>query len=202
MMEEDELLLQAQNDTIRALLRSLELHSPAEAGHAERVAVYAAATAHELGVDAEGLRWIRRAAALHDVGKIALDADLLRKKGGLTEDEIRALRLHAALAERVIQTIPWLQDAVPIIRSHHERVDGTGYPDGLAGDDIPLGARIIAVAEAFDVMTMPSVFRMPVSEEAALAELRDCSGTQFDRAVVEAFAKIQPKVQPVPIDAS
>ncbi len=190
-------LQQAYNDTVRAFLRALDLHAPGEASHAERVAVLAVATAHQLGWRGEDLVHIRRAAALHDVGKIAVSRDLLEKKGGLTQMEIDELKLHAMMAVRVVESLAWLEPAVPMIRHHHERWDGSGYPDGLKGDAIPEGARIIAVAEAFDALTWPSAFREPVSTEEAMKELRDCAGAQFDPNVVEAFAAVQPLIQPL-----
>lgn len=196
-MNDAAMLQQAYNDTVRAFMRALDLHTPGEGSHAARVAVLATSIAHELGVDGEELVHLRRAAELHDVGKIGLDRDLLTKREGLTPDEIAELRLHALLALEVLRGLPWLAPAEPMVRHHHEWWDGTGYPDGLAGEEIPLGARIIAVAEAFDVMTMSSTFRDLLSPEEALAELRRCAGVQFDPAVVAAFERVQPLIQPI-----
>lgn len=194
---DDALSRQAQNDAVRALLAALDLHAPGERAHAERVAVYATATAYRMGWLEKDLLHIRWAASLHDVGKIAVSPALLAKKGGLTQTEIEDLKLHSQLAIRVIESFDWLAPVIPMIKHHHERWDGGGYPSGLDGENIPQGARIIAVAEAFDVMTIPCAFREPIPEDAALEELRSCAGTQFDRDVVEAFAQIQPLVQPV-----
>lgn len=196
MNEADALRIQ-QNELIRALQRTLELHCPGEADHAERVAVYSVATAHELGVSEAELLDIRRAAALHDIGKVAVDRDLLVKPGGLSDEDIVALRLHAELSIRVLEGIEWLAEAALMVRHHHEHWDGGGYPDGLQGDEIPLGSRIIGVAEAFDVMTMASPFRELRMPEEALAELERCAGTQFDPGVVSAFGRIQALVQPI-----
>jgi HD-GYP domain-containing protein (c-di-GMP phosphodiesterase class II) len=181
---------------IRSLLGRLDRHSPSERGHAERVAVYTVATGNALGLDDDLLLNLRYAALLHDVGKISVDAHLLQKMGKLTEEEMDALRLHALIAASVIEAFDWLEPCLPDIRHHHERWDGQGYPDGLVGPDIPLGARIIGLAEAFDVI-FTGLHGSPRSDETALAEIVRCSGTQFDPRVVEAFLTVQPLIQPV-----
>jgi HD-GYP domain-containing protein (c-di-GMP phosphodiesterase class II) len=186
-----------ENDQVRALLRSLEGHAPGERGHAERVAVYAVATGESLGMSDEELVALRRAGQLHDIGKVRVDPRLLQKSGRLSDAEWEALRLHASLAERVLESLEFLQAATPMIRHHHERWDGTGYPDGLAGEEIPLGARILAVAEAFDALTTNFPFHRGIPEAEALEELRRNAGSQFDPAAVEALAKVQPLIQPI-----
>jgi HD-GYP domain-containing protein (c-di-GMP phosphodiesterase class II) len=188
---------QEHNDTIRELLREMEEHSVGEAGHAERVAVISVAIGERLGLGFEDLVRLRQAAALHDVGKIKVDRNLLQKLGELTPQELTELRLHAQKAKKVVESLTWLAPALPYIVHHHERWDGNGYPDGLAGDEIPLGARIIAVAEVFDTLTFSSGWREPVSEEEALDEVLRCSGKQFDPQVVDAFFQVQPLIQPV-----
>lgn len=187
------------NDTIRALVRALDLHEPGEAGHAERVSVYATATGQELGLDFDDLLDLRRASALHDIGKMSVNPNTLRKLGTLTEEELEELRSHALMAMRLIESFEWLRPTVPMIRHHHERWDGTGYPDGLAGEAIPLGARIIGVCEAYDVLLCGSPWRKAVSEELAMAELRACAGTQFDPKVVEALSRVAGLIQPVTV---
>lgn len=186
----------ARNDVIRELLERLDRHSPSERGHAERVAVYSVAMAEQMGLSDEALEDIRVAALLHDVGKVSLDASLLAKMGRLTDEEIGALRRHAHLAASVLESIDWLEPSLPAIRHHHERWDGTGYPDGLFGPDIPLGARLIGLAETFDVLAM-GLHRQAVDEEAALNEIRACAGTQFDPRAVGAFLIVQPLIQPM-----
>ncbi|HWA83873.1 MAG TPA: HD domain-containing phosphohydrolase, partial [Fimbriimonadaceae bacterium] len=156
-----------RNDVIRSLLSRLDRHSPSERGHAERVAVYAVATGEALGLDDESLLRLRYAALLHDVGKISIDAQLLSKIGRLTDQEMDALRLHAMIAASVIEAFDWLQPCIPSIRHHHERWDGGGYPDGLAGTEIPLGARIINLAETFDVILM-GLHGAPRSDQTAI----------------------------------
>jgi HD-GYP domain-containing protein (c-di-GMP phosphodiesterase class II) len=192
-----ELTARERNDIVRSLLKALDLHGPGERGHAERVAVYAVATGHELGLRDEDLVDLRYAATLHDVGKVKVDARLVNKLGKLEDQEIEAMRLHAELSLDLLEEFDWLQPCLPMIIHHHERWDGTGYPTGLAANLIPLGARIIAVAEAFDVLTTDAGWNEPRDDEAAINELRACTRTQFDPEVVQAFLKIQPVVQPV-----
>ncbi len=186
-----------KNDVIRQLLQQMEEHSTGEAGHAQRVAVYAVATGNHLGLPFEELLILRYAALLHDVGKIQVDRELLMKIGTLSADEVTELRQHAQKAKKVIELLDWLAPALPYIVHHHEWWDGTGYPDGMRGEEIPLGARIIAVAEAFDAMIAGVGWRESISETAALAELKRCAGSAFDPQVVDAFLQVQPLIQPI-----
>jgi putative nucleotidyltransferase with HDIG domain len=156
-------------------------------GHSVRVARWSAATAKELGLAGDEVRKIEQAGMLHDVGKIGLSEDVVGKLGRLSDKEIAIMRLHATIGLKILERIEGLEDIFPLIKHHHERLDGTGYPDGLQGDDIPLGSRIIAVTEAYDNMTLDLPWRGAMSQEEALAELRRCSGTQFDARVVGAF---------------
>lgn len=193
----DELIQQSNNEVVRALVCALDMHQPGEGGHAERVSVYAVATGERLGLSDSDLLDLRRAAALHDVGKISISPELLGKLGRLSEEELDELRLHSMLAMKMVEGFDWLRPALPIVRHHHERWDGAGYPDRLAGEDIPLGARIVAVAEAFDALLSDSNWRESLDEQEALAEIRAHAGTQFDPAVVAAFLEIQPLIQPL-----
>jgi HD-GYP domain-containing protein (c-di-GMP phosphodiesterase class II) len=118
----------------------------------------------------------------------------------LDDEEIEAMKLHAELSLELLEEFDWLLPALPMIIHHHERWDGKGYPTGLAANLIPLGSRIIAVAETFDVLTANTGWNRPRNESEAIEELRRCSGTQFDREVVEAFVKVQPLIQPVVYD--
>lgn len=186
-----------ENDAIRALVETLDTHDPGEGGHSERVAVYATSVGHRLDMTFRELLDLRRAAALHDVGKISVNQTTLRKLGELDEEEIEEIRAHALYAMAIVESYEWLKPTLPMIRHHHERWDGTGYPEGLAGEDIPLGARIIGVCEAFDVLLTGSPWRRPVSDDDALAELQRCSGTQFDSEVVVALREVHPLIQPV-----
>jgi HD-GYP domain-containing protein (c-di-GMP phosphodiesterase class II) len=189
--------LQERNEQVRSLLASLDKRVPGEAAHAERVAVYATATGHQLGLAGEALQQLRYASALHDVGKTSLDPGPLLRIGPLSDQERLDMQSHVSLAEALVGAISWLRPCVPAIRCHHERWDGRGYPEGLSGERIPLFARVIAVAEAYDAMTLLSSGREVLSEEQAADELRKESGGQFDPLVVQAFLKVQPLIQPV-----
>lgn len=186
-----------QNEIVRNLLKILDLHGPGERGHAERVAVYSVATGYELGLRDQDLLELRFAATLHDVGKVKVDSALVNKLGTLDEGEIGAMRLHAELSLELLEEFPWLKQSLPMIIHHHERWDGTGYPTGLGSNLIPLGARIIAVAETFDALTTDAGWNAPRTEEDAISELKACARTQFDPEVVEAFLRVQPLIQPV-----
>ncbi|MDX6727169.1 MAG: hypothetical protein QOK49_1974, partial [Baekduia sp.] len=130
---------------------------------------------------------LARGAELHDVGKIAMPEAILHKAGPLDEVEWQVMRQHTIVGERILAAAPALRPVGALVRSSHERFDGRGYPDGLAGDAIPLGARIISVCDAFDAMVQERPYAPAMAHEEAVAELRRCAGTQFDRAVVEAF---------------
>jgi HD-GYP domain-containing protein (c-di-GMP phosphodiesterase class II) len=186
-----------QNEIVRGLLKILDLHGPGERGHAERVAVYSVATGYELGLRDKDLLDLRFAATLHDVGKVKVDAALVNKLGTLDDDEVEEMKLHAELSLELLEEFPWLKASLPMIIHHHERWDGTGYPTGVGTNLIPLGARIIAVAEAFDALTTDAGWNLRRSEEEAVEELLTCSKSQFDPEVVEAFLRIQPLIQPV-----
>jgi diguanylate cyclase (GGDEF)-like protein len=169
------------------LLRALSERSPELGGHGNAVAALAEATARRLGLDREMLEVVRHAGELHDVGKVAIPDDILLKEGPLTDEEWTFIRRHPVAGERIIAAAPALGAVAKLVRSTHERWDGRGYPDALGGDDIPLGSRIIAVADAFDAMTAGRPYRAAIPVRDAVGELRACAGTQFDAIVVEAF---------------
>lgn len=183
-------LNRAVNDTVRALVRVAAMREKGADQHSARVAVLAVATGEKLGMSDEELLVLRRAAELHDIGKVAISESILGKLGRLTEEELKVMRQHAMLALEILGAVPSLQPTLPLIKHHHERWDGTGYPDGLAGEEIPLGARIIAIAEAYDIMTQGAPWKEPLSVEEAKAETQRCAGTQFDPKVVEAFLQV------------
>jgi response regulator RpfG family c-di-GMP phosphodiesterase len=174
---------QAHNVLVQVLVeREPELHE-----HLREVAVLARRTAIELGLKSEQLDEVARAAELHDVGKIAIPDSLLHKPAPLNAAEWQMMYQHPVIGERILATVPALRAVGLLVRSSHERWDGAGYPDRLRGTDIPLGARIVAVCDAFDAMTSQRTYAQPVSSQLAMRELRECAGTQFDPAVVEAF---------------
>jgi HD-GYP domain-containing protein (c-di-GMP phosphodiesterase class II) len=128
-----------------------------------------------------------QAASLHDVGKAAIPDSIIEKPGPLNASEWTFMRTHTLIGERIMAAAPALKEAAKLVRSSHERFDGSGYPDGLSGEDIPLGARIIAVCDAYDAMICKRPYRSRMSAEVALEEIRRCAGTQFDPRVVAAF---------------
>jgi two-component system cell cycle response regulator len=144
----------------------------------------------ELGLTRAELVVLRHAAALHDIGKMAIPEAILDKRGALSDTDWALIRRHTMIGERILAAAPALESSAKLVRSSHERMDGTGYPDGLAATDIPLGSRIILVADAFDAMRSERSYGATFSETDALAELRRCAGTQFDPTVVAAFERV------------
>ena len=168
------------------LLRALAERHPELGSHAETVAI-AAATAEALGLPPDEVEHVRHASELHDVGKVAIPDAILGKPGPLTEEEWTFVRRHPVIGERIILAAPALRRVATLVRASHERWDGAGYPDALAGDGIALGARIVAVADAFAAMIAGRPYRAARTAEEALEELRRHAGTQFDPDVVEAW---------------
>jgi two-component system cell cycle response regulator len=170
-----------------ALLLALTERSPELRGHFDDVAEMAVEIALSLGVQGSELHHIRRAAQLHDIGKIAVPESILTKPGPLDDSEWQFVRRHTLVGEKILGAAPALARPAELVRSSHERFDGGGYPDGLKGEEIPLGARIIAVCDAFDAMTRDRPYRAARAAGAALEELLSCGGAQFDPRVVDAF---------------
>ncbi len=169
------------------LLQAFQERYPDLEEHQQGVGALALAVGQRLGMTGEELDVLARAAELHDVGKIAIPDSILQKAGPLDEEEWRFMRRHTVLGERILTAAAALRPVARLVRSSHERFDGGGYPDGLRGEQIPMGARVIFVCDAFDAMTSERCYSAPTSHAHALAELRACAGTQFDPAVVEAF---------------
>ncbi len=172
------------------LTRTLVSDDPAEAGHAERVTTLALRLAEAVGADPARVEAIRLGAPLHDIGKLGLDPELLRKPGPLAPDELDEIRSHPERGVQMLNGDETLRDAVHCVLHHHERWDGDGYPFGLAGEEIPVEARILAVADAYDAMTSDRPYRAAMSHEAAIRELERCAGSQFDPAFAEIFLSI------------
>ena len=170
-----------------ALAEAIDKRDPYTGGHIRRVVAYSVLLGRELELDRADLERLRLSATLHDVGKIAVPDDILRKPSPLTDEERRVMSLHATDGAQIVERISGFRDLVAGVRSHHERVDGKGYPDRLAGDEIPLFARIIAVADTYDAMTTSRPYRQALSAESAVAEIVRCSGSQFAPKVVVAF---------------
>jgi two-component system cell cycle response regulator len=172
------------------LLQTLREREPELHEHMAGVAERSALLARHLGLGAEAVDEVCRAAELHDVGKIAIPTDILHKRGPLDEAEWRFMRQHTVIGERILAAASALGPVARIVRASHERHDGAGYPDGLVGEEIPIGARIVALCDAYDAMVSDRAYRPGMPPEAALAEIRRCAGTQFDPVVVEAFLEL------------
>ena len=179
---------------VRALAAALDARDPYTAGHSERVSTFAVAMADELKLDAEARETLRLGALLHDIGKIGVPDEILRKAGALTAAEFESIKEHPSAGARILRSIPFLSPHIPIVELHHERPDGRGYPYGLRGDDIPLAARIVHVADAFDAMTSARAYRSGRLPVEAVAELRRCIGTDFDGPAVEALIAALPQL--------
>jgi two-component system cell cycle response regulator len=179
----------AQRQTQDVLVRVLREREPALGDHLRGVARLAAAIGKAARLDAEQLDSLVRAAELHDIGKIAIPDRILHKRGPLDEADWDLMRTHTTIGERILSAAPAMNPVAEVVRSSHERWDGGGYPDGLAGDESPLGSRIIFVCDAFEAMTEQRSYREVMSPTEALGELRRCAGTQFDPALVDLFAE-------------
>ena len=178
----------AAHQSAGVLLAVVAERAPGLVSHVRAVCELACAVGEELGVTGAELEALRHASALHDIGKMAIPESILEKRGALSDAEWALIRRHTLIGERILTAAPALERSARLVRWSHERMDGTGYPDGLAAADIPLGSRIILVADAFDAMVSERSYGTRRSEAEALAELRHCAGAQFDPAVVAAFA--------------
>jgi two-component system, cell cycle response regulator len=173
------------------LLKALEEHHPDLGDHVHDVGQLAEVVGLELGLEGQSLHHVRQAAELHDIGKVAVPRTILDKPGRLTDEEWAFIARHTLIGERILGAALALRPVARIVRASHEHFDGNGYPDGLRGHEIPLGARIVAVCDAYDAMTSDRPYQARLTHEAALAELRRCAGGQFDPDVVDAFCRAQ-----------
>jgi len=176
--------------TISALAAAVDAKDPYTFGHSNEVTVQAVAIAAAMGLKDDEIQMIRIAATLHDIGKIGIDGTILLKPGRLTEEERDIINRHPAIGADILAPLEFLRDAVPLVLFHHERYGGGGYPSGISGEAIPLGARIIAVADSFNAMISDRPYREALSVEAAIRELRENSGSQFDPVVAEVFIRL------------
>jgi putative nucleotidyltransferase with HDIG domain len=170
-----------------SLVLALESKDIYTAGHSERVADITSDIAKAIGMDKWDIEYLHIAAHLHDIGKIGIPDGILLKSGPLTKAEYEVVKQHSSIGYKILKDVKGLEDIAKIIRHHHERFDGKGYPDGLKGKDIPLGSRIIALADSFDAMTRPRPYRKAKTEQEALKEIAENRGTQFDLELADAF---------------
>jgi putative nucleotidyltransferase with HDIG domain len=180
--------------TLEALGNALDLKDAETEGHSKRVTAFTIAISRAMELPQERIRVIARGAFLHDIGKMAIPDAILRKPGRLTPEEQSLMREHARLGYQMLRRIPFLQEASSIVYSHQERYDGSGYPRGLRGDQIPLGARIFAIADTFDAITSDRPYRAAQSMSSARREIQRHAGTQFDPEVVNVFLSISEQI--------
>lgn len=181
---------ESYESSLTMLANAIEVRDQYTRGHVERVRNYAIILAHEIRPEKQFVETIRFGAILHDIGKIHVRESVLRKKTALTEEEWAELSRHPETGAEMLKDIPYLVPAIPAVRHHHERWDGTGYPDGLAGNQIPLAARIVAVADGLDAMTTDRPYRMAMNANSAYQTLVDNSGKVYDPEVIKSFQKL------------
>ena len=175
---------------VQSLVRGLEAKDSYTRGHSDRVAEYARTLALEMGIPEKEADMLKKVTELHDIGKLGIDERVLNKVEKLTDEEWRTVKEHPVTGEEILGPVFLDKRMLSIVRSHHERYDGTGYPDGLKGDEIDLLAQIVSVADAYDAMTTTRAYRGPLSKQVAIEELKKNSGTQFNPRIVEAFLKV------------
>ncbi|WP_088225702.1 HD-GYP domain-containing protein [Desulfosporosinus sp. FKB] len=176
-------------NTVEALVQALEAKDTYTSGHSERVGKYAVAIAEGINMSEDKMEFLKYAAVLHDVGKIGVSENILNKKERLLDSEWESIRSHPVIGETIIKSIKFMFDIGQVVRHHHERYDGKGYPDGIQGEDIPLESRIIAVADTYDAITSDRSYRKGKTHEEAIEELKKVAGSQLDPKLVEVFCK-------------
>ena len=172
-------------DTVITLSRAVDARDPYTAGHSGRVAILSSKIAKKLGISKTESEQIELAAQFHDIGKIGIPDSILLKPGKLTEIEYSEIKKHPVVGTNILSNIEFLKDALPIILHHHENYDGRGYPYGISGTEIPLGSRIISIADTYDAMTSDRPYRKALSHEEAVKEIVRCKRTQFDAEIIE-----------------
>lgn len=183
-------LVKLYSGTLEAMILALDLRERETGHHSYRVTEYALNLGRHLRLDESELSVIAKGALLHDIGKIGVPDNILLKPDSLTDEEWELMKQHAHLGYELLNKIEFLEESSLIVYTHHERYDGNGYPQGLAGDEIPLGARIFSVVDAFDAMTSKRVYKKAMPFEEAVDRIRESSGTQFDPVVVDTFVNV------------
>jgi putative nucleotidyltransferase with HDIG domain len=183
--------------TVRSLAAAVDAKDPYTHGHSDRVAEYSAAIAEKLDLSGEQRIALEMAAYLHDIGKIGIRESILLKPGKLTDEEMGQMRHHPLIGANILKPVAFPWPIAPVVRHHHERFDGTGYPAGLKGEEIPLLARILTIADAFEAMTSDRPYRSGRTKEEAIEELHACEGTHFDPRIVAAFVEVLPEMESV-----
>ncbi|NWG03005.1 MAG: GAF domain-containing protein [Syntrophaceae bacterium] len=173
--------------TAESLAEAIEKRDPHTGGHTKRVTLYSQAIAKYLHLDPSETKWVKITSVLHDIGKIGIEDDILKKPEELSPEEFDIIKRHSTIGAEIIEPVRQLKEVIPGVKYHHEQVDGNGYPDGLRGEDIPMLAKIVAVSDTYDAMTMDRPYRKAKDKKVAIEELKRCSGTQLDEEVVEAF---------------
>lgn len=182
-------------NTIHALSRAVDVRDPYTAGHSDRVTKISLLLASQLEMSSENLKTLKCAALFHDIGKLGIPEAILLKNGKLSADEYESVKKHPDIGVSILKNVVFLQDALPIIRHHHERYSGGGYPDGIAKEMIPLGARFIAIADTYDAMTSDRPYRKRLSHDDAVQEILKNKGIQFDDRLVEVFMKSENEIR-------
>ena len=177
--------------TIKSIASALDAKDPYTHGHSMRVTLYSIILAKELNTPEDQLELIETAGLLHDIGKIAIPESILCKAGKLTDDEFKIMKTHPINSEKLLSSIKKLHDICPGVKYHHEKWNGKGYPEGLAGENIPFAARVIAIADTYDAMTSTRSYRKALSHEVAIEEIEKCAGTQFDPNLAKKFIEIE-----------
>jgi putative two-component system response regulator len=185
---------QAYEASLIMLANAIELRDKYTRGHVERVMHISLLVAEQLGWSEAQIRPLRFGAILHDIGKIYIRENILRKAGQLTPEEWEEMKHHTTIGADLLSSIPYLTSAIPVVLSHHERWDGLGYPQGLAAEAIPLGARIVTVADCYDAMTTMRVYHIASPPESALEEIIEGSGTRYDPTIVNAFRAVHGQI--------
>jgi putative two-component system response regulator len=196
---------EAFQNSLKSLALALEAKDKYTSGHSQRVADIAVKIARKLKMSPEEIERLSFASLVHDIGKIGIKEAIINKEGGLTDEEYIYISTHSVIGENILTPVIEDKEILKMVRHHHERYDGRGYPDGLSGQQIPLGARILAVADMFDAMTSDRPYRKSVSHEVAMGELKRHASTQFDPQVVDAFIETMSEIparshkQPQPV---